>query len=67
MLLRVFNAEVGGKDIFKQIIGNKSLHEMCNYNGVGVVKYVTSKNVIIKNNTLGLLLMGRRTIRYITS
>jgi hypothetical protein len=44
-----FSAEVGKEDIFKLTIGNESLHEISNDNGVGVVNFVTSKNLIVKN------------------
>jgi hypothetical protein len=38
-----FNAKVGGKDIFKPTIGNESLHEASNDNGIRAVNFVTSK------------------------
>jgi hypothetical protein len=34
ILLRDFNAKVGREDIFKHTIGNESLHEISNDNGV---------------------------------
>jgi hypothetical protein len=34
ILLRYFNAKVGREDIFKLTIGNESLHEISNNNGV---------------------------------
>jgi hypothetical protein len=34
ILLRDFNAKVGREDIFKLTIGNESLHEISNDNGV---------------------------------
>jgi hypothetical protein len=37
--------------IFKPIIGNESLHEASNDNGVRVVNFATSKNRIVKNTT----------------
>jgi endonuclease/exonuclease/phosphatase family metal-dependent hydrolase len=46
-----FNAKVGKEDIFKQIIGNESLHEASNDNGVRVVNFATSKNLIVKSTT----------------
>jgi exonuclease III len=36
-----FNAKVGRKDIFKPTIGNESLHEISNDNGVRVVYIIT--------------------------
>jgi hypothetical protein len=44
-LLGDFNAKVGREDIFKPTIGNESLHETSNDNGVKVVHFATSKNV----------------------
>jgi hypothetical protein len=37
--------------IFKPITGNKSLHEVNNNNGVRLVNFETSKNLIVKNTT----------------
>jgi hypothetical protein len=44
ILLRDFNAQVGRENIFKQTIGNESLHEISNDNGVRLVNFATSKN-----------------------
>jgi hypothetical protein len=41
--------KVGRKDIFKPTIGNESLHEICNDNGVVVVNFATSKNLIVRS------------------
>jgi hypothetical protein len=49
ILLGDFNAKVGREDIFKPIIGNESLHEDSNDNGVRVVNFATSKNLIVKS------------------
>jgi hypothetical protein len=43
VLLGDFNGKVGREDIFKPIIGNESLHEASNDNGVRVVNFATSK------------------------
>jgi hypothetical protein len=43
ILLGDFNAKVSREDIFKSTIGNESLHEISNYNGVRVVNFTTSK------------------------
>jgi endonuclease/exonuclease/phosphatase family metal-dependent hydrolase len=51
ILLGDFNAKVGRKDIFKPIIGNDSLHETSNDNGVRVVNFATWKNLIVKSTT----------------
>jgi hypothetical protein len=37
ILLEDFNAKVGREDIFKPTIGNESLHEISNDNGVRLV------------------------------
>jgi hypothetical protein len=44
-----FNAEVGREDIFEQTVGNESLDEISNDNGVGVVNFAISKNLIFKS------------------
>jgi hypothetical protein len=49
ILLGDFNAKVGREDIFKPTIGNESLQEISNDNGVRVVNYATSKNLIAKS------------------
>jgi hypothetical protein len=49
ILLRNFNAKVGGEDIFKQTVGNENLHEIRNVNAVRVENFVTSKNLTVKN------------------
>jgi hypothetical protein len=45
MLLGDINVKVGREDIFKQIVGNDSLHEIYNNNGISVINVVTSKNL----------------------
>jgi hypothetical protein len=49
IMLGDFNAKVGREDIFKSIIGNESLHEIINDNGIRVVNFATSKNPILKS------------------
>ncbi|PNF22675.1 hypothetical protein B7P43_G07120 [Cryptotermes secundus] len=44
-----FNAKVGREDIFKPTIGNESLHDISNDNGVRVVNFATSKNLTVKS------------------
>jgi hypothetical protein len=39
-----FNAKVGRENIFKPTIGNESLHEISNDNGVKVVNFATTEN-----------------------
>jgi hypothetical protein len=49
ILLGDFNAKVGREDIFKPTIGNESLHEINNDNGVRLVNVSRSKNLIVKS------------------
>jgi hypothetical protein len=49
ILLRDFNAEIGREDIFKPTIGNESLPEISNDNGVKVVNFATFKNPIVRS------------------
>jgi hypothetical protein len=48
ILLGDFNAKVGKEDIFKPTIGNESLHQDSKDNGVRVVNFATSKNLVAK-------------------
>jgi hypothetical protein len=48
ILLGDFGAKVGREDIFKRTIGNKSLHEISNENGVRVVYFHTFKSLTVK-------------------
>ena len=43
ILLGDFNAKVGREKIFKSTIGNESLHQDSNDNGVRIVNFATSK------------------------
>jgi hypothetical protein len=45
ILLGDFNAKVGRVDSFKSTIGNESLDEISNDNGVRLVNFATSKNL----------------------
>jgi hypothetical protein len=47
-----FNAKVGSENNFKSTIGNESLHEISNDNGVRVVNYATPKNLVVKSTML---------------
>jgi hypothetical protein len=44
--------KVGRKDIFKLTVGNESQLEISNDNGVRVVNFATSKNLVVKNAML---------------
>jgi exonuclease III len=49
ILLGDFNAKVGREDIFKPTNGNESSYEISNDNGVSVVNFATSKNLVVKS------------------
>jgi endonuclease/exonuclease/phosphatase family metal-dependent hydrolase len=49
ILLGDFNAKLGRDDIFKPTIGKESLHEDSNDNGIRVVNFATSKNLVVKS------------------
>jgi hypothetical protein len=42
------NAKVGRENIFKPTIRNESLHQGSNDNGVRIVNFATSKNLVVK-------------------
>jgi hypothetical protein len=47
--VRRFQCKSREKDIVKPIIGNESLHEISNDNGVRIVNFATSKNLIVES------------------
>jgi hypothetical protein len=49
IILVDFNTKVGNEVIFKPTNGNESLHEISNDNGVRVVNFATTKNLIVKS------------------
>jgi hypothetical protein len=49
ILLGDFNAKLGRVDIIKPTIGNESLHQDSTDNGVRIVNFVTSKNLVVKS------------------
>jgi hypothetical protein len=49
ILLGDFNAKVGRKNIFKPTIGNESLCHSSNDNGVRIVTFATSNNLVLKS------------------
>jgi len=74
ILLGEFNAKVGRQNIFKPTIGNESLNQDNNDNGVRIVNIATSKNLFVKStmfpnrniqSTPGPLRKGRLTTRLI--
>jgi len=42
-----FNAKVGRENFFKPTIGNEGLHEDINDSGVRIVKFATSKTLVV--------------------
>jgi hypothetical protein len=48
ILVGDFSVKVGREDIFKPTIGNESLQEASNDNGVRLVNFATSKNLRVK-------------------
>jgi hypothetical protein len=48
ILLRDFNAKIGGENIFKTTIGNDSIHQDSNDNGVRILNFATSENLVIE-------------------
>ena len=75
ILLGDFNVKVGRENIFKPTTGNEILHDDSNDNGVRIVIFATSKNLVVKSTIFPhrhilkhtvTLLMGRHTIRSIT-
>ena len=49
ILLGEFNAKVGREIIFKPTIGQERLHQDSNDNGVRLVNFATSKNLVVKS------------------
>ena len=47
IMLWDFNAKLGREYIFKPKIGNESLHQDSNDNGVRIVNFATSENLIV--------------------
>jgi len=43
------NAKVGKENISKLTIGNESLHQDSRDNGVRIVNFATSKNLVVKS------------------
>jgi len=52
IILGDFNAKVGRENIFKPTIGNESLHQNSNDNGVRIVNFATSKNLVVKRTKI---------------
>jgi len=49
ILIGDFNAKVGRENIFKSTTGNESVHQDSNDNGVRLVNFATSKNLVVKS------------------
>jgi hypothetical protein len=61
VLWRDFHAKLGREDIFKLTIGNGSLHQDSNDNGVKIINFAISKNLIVKS-----MMFPRRNIHKYT-
>jgi hypothetical protein len=48
ILLGDFNAKVARENIFKPTTGNEGLHQDSNNSSVGLIKFATSKNLVVK-------------------
>ena len=44
-----FNAKVGRDNIFKPTIGNESLHQDSINNGIRIVNFARTKNIVVKS------------------
>ena len=53
ILLGDFNAKVGRENIFKPTIGQEILHQYNNDNGVRLVNFAKSKNLVVKDGSRG--------------
>ena len=49
IILRDFNTKVGRENIFKPTVGNESLHQDSNDNGVRIVNFATLKKLVVKS------------------
>ena len=49
ILLGDFNAKVGVENIFKPTNGNECLHQVSNDNGIRILNFAPSKNLVVKN------------------
>jgi hypothetical protein len=52
ILLGNLIAKVGRQDNVKLTISNESLHEISNDNGITVVNFATSKNLVVKSTVV---------------
>jgi hypothetical protein len=75
ILLGDFNEKVRRENIFKPTTGKEGLHQDSNDNYVRIVNLATSKSLVVRSrmfphrniSTPGPLLMGRSTMRLITT
>ena len=61
ILLGDFNAKVERENIFQPTIWTESVHPECNDNGIRVVNFATSKNLIAKSTTFPQLNIHKYT------
>jgi hypothetical protein len=55
ILLGDSNAKVCREDIFKTTVGDESLHEISNNNGIRAVNFATYKNLTVKKDNVPTL------------
>jgi len=48
IMLGDFNAKMGRENIFKSTIGNESLHQDSNDNGVSIVYFAVLENLVVQ-------------------
>jgi hypothetical protein len=60
-MLGDFNATVGRENIFKPTIGNESLHQGNDDNGVRIVVFATSNNLVVKSTVFPLRNIHKHT------
>ena len=52
ILLDDFNAKAGRENILQPTIGNRSVHSECNDNGIRLLNFPTSKNLIVESKKI---------------
>jgi hypothetical protein len=62
ILLGNFSSKVGRVDIFKAIIGSDSLHKINNDNGVKIVNFASSKNLLVKDTVFSFCNIHKNTL-----
>jgi hypothetical protein len=50
IVLGDFNSKIGKETLFRQTIGLESLHNECNDNGIRLVDFANSKDLLVRSN-----------------